>query len=233
MNDRRWGFEEADDEDYNARPATPSAEAAADSIEGRDPDGVITVAVTPTADVVSVNLAAEWKTLVDPHGLHACVLAATNAATMQALAVQVEQQSSTPDTGPTPSSRVEEVPLSRADVMRLVDAVSADLARFSDQVSPIVDRTVAAESPGRHASGTAKQGRILSLVVDAHWAAGARNSEIEYELLNVLRQLHTRSSPGELASGPHSPAISELTALVSDPTAFLRRLGLMPTPPVA
>ena len=74
--------------------------------------------------------------------------------------------------------------------------------------------------------GTARSGQVVDLSVDPAWAHQARDSEIQSELLDALTELHARNTPGELASGPRSPAIAELTALLADPHTLLRRLGL-------
>ncbi|MEV0052510.1 hypothetical protein AB0H34_18655 [Saccharopolyspora shandongensis] len=118
-------------------------------------------------------------------------------------------------------------PLGKEDVMRLVDAVSADLKGFTEQLSARVDRTFSVESSGGHVRGSARSGQVLEMWIDSGWAASSRNSEIELGLTEVLTQLSEQSSPGELAQGPHSRAIDELHALASDPQLFLRRVGLL------
>lgn len=91
MDDNRWGFEEAEDWEYN-QPPTQAEETVPDSdrLTGQDPDGVVTVTVSPAAEILSVALDRNWTRAVDPHGLHSSVLAAANAATITALARQVE-----------------------------------------------------------------------------------------------------------------------------------------------
>ncbi|HEY2765877.1 MAG TPA: YbaB/EbfC family nucleoid-associated protein [Pseudonocardiaceae bacterium] len=236
MDDRRWGFEEADDREFEeTRPSRNPTSGDGDTVSGRDADGVVTVTVTPSAEVVSVRLTAGWRNSVEPRMLPALVIAAANAATMQALVAQVDQReqsypATVEDSASGPADRAGtagHTPLTKEDVLRLVDAVSADLELFSHRLSEVVDRTVSAESAGRRISGSGQHGQVVELVIDASWAGRVRDSEIENELVNVLRKLQRAGSPGDLANGPQSSAIEELTALASDPHNFLRRLGLL------
>lgn len=232
MGDHRWGFEDLDDGEYEnisgRRPAGQSAESE-ETVSGQDADRVVTVQVTLTGDVAAVRLATGWKQAVDPRVLGDSVRAAANAATVAAMTAQldrVEQQQ------PAPVTRhVDTTPLTRQDVDRLLDAVTADLADFTRRAAAIIDQPVSTESAGRHVSGTAQRGQVLQVSVEPRWAAGARSSEIEGELLEVLGRLHRQSTPGDLAQGPHSSAIAELTALASDPATLLSRIGLGPQQP--
>jgi len=106
--------------------------------------------------------------------------------------------------------------------------VTADLEQFTRQAAGVIDRPVSAESAGRHVSGTAQRGQVLQVSVDPGWASRSRASEIEGELVDVLGELRLRSTPGDLAQGPHSAAIAELTTLASDPATLLSRIGLGP-----
>jgi hypothetical protein len=150
---------------------------------------------------------------------------------MQALAGRIDQAAADPPAGgAAPVDRPgppDNTPLTREDVLRLVDAVSADLDRFSRQLSDVVDHPVSAQSAGQHVSGSASGGQVTQLTIDFRWAGSARDSEIESELVDVLRTIQRRGSPGELAKGPQSPAIAELMELARDPHTFLRRLGLL------
>jgi hypothetical protein len=239
MNDHRWGFEEADDwEDLAPSPprsangsANGSADDSAEALTGQDPDGVVTVAVGPDAGVLSVTLAENWRGLVDPRALHHSVRAAANNATMQALASRV--QAEPPPQAPqsvAPAGPAGNAPITREDALRLMAAVDAELADFSRQLSAVADQRVTAESAGRHVSGSALRGQVVDVSIDANWAASARAAEIETELVDVLRRLHRMSTPTELAGGPQGQAITELNALLSDPQALLRRVGLLPAP---
>ena len=222
-----FGFEEGDEEDRRPRRKQEAAPDVTDFLRGKDSDGVVTVTVDDSADVRSVSLAAQWKQAVDPRALGAAVTSAVNAATMQVLAKQVErpvaEESPMSPGRPQDGSRI-----TLAEATRLMDAVTADLERFKRRVAEVVDRPVAAESQGGHVRGTAQRGQVLDIAVDPAWAHTARNSELEQELLEVLRALRARSAPTDLAQGPQSPAIAELIALVSDPNTLLRRVGLLP-----
>ena len=234
MGDRRWGFEDLDDGEYEEisgrrparQPAEPGQTVSEQTVSGQDPARVVTVQVTPTGEVASVRLATGWKQAVDPHVLGSSVLAAANAATVAAMVTQLERIEQSP---PTPAARhVDTTPLTRQDVGRLLDAVTADLEQFTRQAAEVIDRPVSAESAGRHVSGTAQRGQVLQVSVDPGWASRSRASEIEGELVDVLGELRRRSTPGDLAQGPHSAAIAELTALASDPATLLSRIGLGP-----
>jgi len=227
MGDRRWGFEDLDDWEYEEvrdRQAASQPADPAETVSGQDADHVVTVQVTPTGEVTSVRLAAGWKQAVDPRALGTSVLAAANAATVAAMVTQLDLVEP-PPSAPAPH-HADPTPLTRQDVDRLLDAVTADLQDFTQRVAEVVDRPVSAESVGRHVSGTAVRGRVLQVSVDPGWASRSRTSEIEGELVDVLGQLSRRSTPGELVQGPRSSAIAELHALASDPTTLLDRLRL-------
>lgn len=203
--------------------ATSQPAAPEQTESGQDADRVVTVHVTPTGEVASVHLAADWKRAVDPRGLGSSVLAAANAATAAAMVAQQPRIGEQPPPAPA-AAHVDRTPLTRLDVNRLLAAVTADLEQFTRQAAEVANRRVSAESAGRHVSGTAQRGHVLEVSVDPGWAARSRTSEIESEVLDVLRQLRRRSTPGELAQGPQSSAIAELHALASDPITLMDRL---------
>jgi DNA-binding protein YbaB len=210
--------------DPSPRSAPPEPEHA-DVVTGTDPAGAVTVAATPEAEVVAVTLAEDWKRRIDPRALHSAVVTAANAATAQALARRLE----TTDlraAAPQPAAQQDDSPLTRQDVTRLLDAVTADLGAFTQRLSEVVDQPVTAESPGHNVSGSAQRGQVLRLGIDPAWASAARNTEIEAEIKAVLTELRSKSTPQDLAGGPRSRAIDELNALASDPQRLLRRLGL-------
>jgi DNA-binding protein YbaB len=233
MDDRKWGFEDAEDWEYESSPVPKETDdTAADGIVGEDADRVVTVAVTRAAEVVSVTLSSNWRRQVDPRGLHSSVLAAMNNATMQALAVQVEEMERNPVVptfpGTSPSSAAsDDSPLTKEDVSRLMDAVTTELGAFTQQMSVVMDHPVNVESAGGHVGGSSLRGQVLEVSIDATWAATARSSEIESELVEMLRALHHAAVPEGLTTGPQGSAIAELNALASDPQRLLRRLGLV------
>jgi len=225
-DDTRWGFEDADDWEYeNSRRRPGPTEETPEAIIGQDGAGAVTVTVDPTAAPLSVQLAANWRSLADLRVLHANVLEAVNAATMQALVKQIEQPTAVVPDAP---AVVDESPITRQDATRLMDAVNADLERFMDQLNSVVDRPVVVESGGRHVTGSAQAGQVTGLTIDPGWANGAGNSEMEGEILEVLKSLHRQSVPSELTKGPRTSAIAELQGLLRDPNTMLRRLGLLP-----
>lgn len=231
MGDQRWGFEDLDDQEYEevsgrqagghppGRPAEPEG-----TVSGQDADRVVTVHVTPAGETVSVRLVTGWTRTVDPRALGTSVLAAANAATAAAMVAQMPRIGAPPPTPATPEA--DRTPLTRQHVNQLIEAVTADLEQFTRRLAEVADRRVSAESAGRHVSGVAQRGQVLEVSVDPRWAARSRTSEVESELLDVLRQLRRRSSPGDLARGPRSSAIAELTALAADPAGLMRRLRL-------
>lgn len=231
VDDQRWGFEEADDWEYQeldgqATPhATPEPE---EELVGRDPDGVIEVVVLPTADVTAVRLSPDWRKSVDPRGLHTCAVTAANMATMRALSFAVGQVDFTsPATPPSATAAgADESALTTQDMQRLFDSVATELERFAEQAATVMNQTSTIRSAGGHVQGAAQQGQVLSLDIDAGWAGVARQGEIESELFEVLRGLREASSAGGLAAGPTGTGISELMELVGDPQRLIRRLGL-------
>ncbi|MGO1049726.1 hypothetical protein [Crossiella sp. CA198] len=229
-DDQRWGFEDADDWEPTPKAGrVPEPEATEpDGITGQDADRVVTVAVGELGEVLSVRLAADWRRSVDPRSLQGSVLSAANNATMQALAKQVDEvrQTDVP-AWPSPTRPPETTPLTADAAFRLMDAVDAELATLTDRLASVQNQRTEVASAGGHVRGTAMNGQVSTLTVDPYWADSARNPEIEGELIEVLRELRRRSTPDpELTKWPTSPAITELTALVSDPTLLLRRLGL-------
>ena len=229
--DDRWQLNDETfwEEEPSAGPE-PGPEPADDLLDAQDPEGVVTVYVIKTGEVRSVKLTDDWKTRTDPRRLSTHVVSAANAATMAATAAQAEiAQSATIEPPREPAGGVaasDDSPITAAEALQLIDTVSADLEAFNRQVLAVAETVVSAESGGRHVQGTARQGQILEIVVDAGWCGTARNAEIESELTDVLKALRTKSSAAELARGPQSPAISQLQALASDPQRLLRRLGL-------
>ncbi|MGH3451769.1 MAG: hypothetical protein ACRDQW_13790 [Haloechinothrix sp.] len=228
----RWGFEE--DDEWDDQNGDESTAVTDEPLTGQDRDHIVTVAVNDAAEVVWVSLARDWKSSVDPRGLHTNVLAAMNAATMHALAKQVEQIDMTgqPPVGTgTPSATSDHreelgdnTPITKEDAIRLVDAASADLERYLAQASAIIDVSVTTTSAGGHVSVSGRQRQVLDVSIDASWAGSVRYSEIESELLDALTSFSTQSSLGELAQGPQSSAITELMTLASDPQALVRRI---------
>ncbi|MDQ2588681.1 hypothetical protein [Saccharothrix yanglingensis] len=223
----KFGFEEDDGEDHRParRPAlAPDITAV---LSGSDVDNAVTVTVDESAAVLSVALSARWQASVDPRALGPAVVAAANAATARALAEQVELVARRPvTTAPAPTGTGPRI--TPEYVLGLMAAVSADLERFTRRLAEAADRPVTVESRGGHVRGAARRGQVLELAIDPGWARVARPTEVEREILEVLRALRDRGSPADLAAGPRSPAITELTALAGDPDTLLRRVGLLP-----
>lgn len=98
---------------------------------GLDPDGVVEVVVSPAAEVIAVRLSPEWRSSVDPRGLHSCAVTAANMATMRALASGVEQvdftaMASQPQAVPVGA---DESALTTQDIQRLSDSVATEWAK--------------------------------------------------------------------------------------------------------
>lgn len=223
----KWGFEEADDwEDLEPDGHSGADPEFEETLVGRDTDQVVEVVVSPEAEPVAVRLSPDWNKSVDPRVLHSSVLTAANNATMQALARSVEQVKLAGAPLPPSPTGTDESPLNAVDVRRLLDAVSVELDRYAEQLQAVVDREVHAESAGGHVTGVAQRGQILSLDIDGNWAVQARHTEIESELIDVLRKLRESTTPRELAAGPSGTAISELMELAADPPRLMRRLGM-------
>lgn len=230
MNDRRWGFEDAEDWEYeeasrHEQPVEPPEETVA----GQDTDGVVTVHLGPVGDVVSVRLSADWRNFVDPRALGPHVRDAANNAVLQVATLEaqrVDREGVTPTYEPASAFGSELSPLSKQDVERLLAAATEELANFTRRASEVGGR-VEAESVGGHVSGSARRGQVVQVNVDATWAARARAAEIESELTDLLMRLRNATSVGDLAGGPTGPALAELTALVHEPQTLLRRMGLL------
>ncbi|WP_410591142.1 YbaB/EbfC family nucleoid-associated protein [Amycolatopsis sp. lyj-23] len=227
-DDERWAFEQEyrswDDEPSPVPVGEPASEDP--GLTGTDPDGVVEVLVTAAAEIVAVRLSREWRRSLDPRVLDQAVLTAANTAVMRALARSVEDTEIEVSPGPGVPPDADVGPLTSADVQRLLDSVSAELARFSQRLSTVVDQPAQAESSGGHVHGAAERGHFTRLTIDSLWAGQARHTEIAGELTEVLQKLHSASTPGELAAGPGGPAITELMDLARDPQLLMRRLGM-------
>lgn len=232
MDDGRWGFEEAEDWEYEQPSRAEEPVPDEDRLVGQDPEQIVSVTVSPDAEVLAVAVDRDWTRAVDPRGLHANVLAAANAATMAALARQIEkvQQNppAPPDFGGSQSESADESPLSPDDMLRLVDAATSELNRFAEQAAAVVDRRITAESAGGHLSGSAINGQVVDISIDPAWAGSVRSTEIASEIKDVLQQLHTASTPSEVLNGPQGPAIAEIMGMLYDPRRLSRRVGLLP-----
>ncbi|MFG1642350.1 hypothetical protein ACGFMK_18850 [Amycolatopsis sp. NPDC049252] len=229
-DDEDWAFEaEIDLWDDGERPAPPSDdEPEPTDPSGQDADSVVTVVVSPGGAVERVRLAQDWKSRVDPRGLHTSVLSAANAAVLDAVVRQAREVQTAPPS--RPRADADETPLTAEDVLRLDDAVHAELEEFSAQMASVNVGIASAESGGGHVRGTSQGGRYLTLDLDPTWATIARNAEVEGELLDVLRALHDQSTPAGLAPQPQGQAYTELMGLLFDPARLLRRVGLTPPP---
>jgi len=229
-----WGFEE-DDEVEDVRRSTPAPEESTDDtdpLSGQDARGVVTIAVTETAAITSVRLSPDWRDRAEARDLGSLVREAANNATAAAVAYQAQRIDIRAEvaagTGVPPRASQppeEETPLTREDVRRLLDAVTADLAQFKSRVSTVVDQTVQTESAGEHVTVSGRQGQVLDVSLDVSWLFMARESEIENEVRDALTRFADRSTPGDLARGPQSSAINELMGLVSNPQAMVRRIS--------
>lgn len=231
MNDfRGWGFEDDDEESFSSYARAPEPEQPAadlgDHITGQDPDGVVTIAVTDDADVVTAKLSSGWRDSIDARALHSAVLAAMNAATINAVSARAEKIDPEGTAEPAaPSEPRDDGPITTEDAMRLIDAVTADLDRFMSQVSAIADQVVTAESSGGHVTVTGKQRHVADVAIESRWVTGAPDAEIESELVSALSGFTTRSSLGELSQGPQSTNLDELRRLVRDPQTLIRRIS--------
>ncbi|MEU8638699.1 YbaB/EbfC family nucleoid-associated protein [Amycolatopsis sp. NPDC048633] len=166
-DDEEWAFEaETDLWDDGETPAqSPEGEPEPSGPTGRDGDSVVTVIVSPDGEVRQVRLTEDWKSKVDPRGLHSGVLTAANAATVEALAQRAREVQENP---PSPvRGNADETPLTAQDVLLLDDAVRRELEQFSTRISSVGLGVVSAESSGGQVSGSAQGGRYLSLDLDA------------------------------------------------------------------
>ncbi|MCR6488602.1 hypothetical protein M8542_37815 [Amycolatopsis sp. OK19-0408] len=195
---------------------------------GRGTDQIVTVTLSSGGDVLLVKLAVDWKSKIDPRALDTSVLTAANAALIDALAQRASEVRD--HLLPRPTADPDETPLTAEDVLRLSDAVDVELEALSARMSEVSAGSVSAESAGGHVSGTAQNGRYLSLDLDATWASIARNAEVEGELLDVLGALRRKSAPAGSTAPPTGPAYTELMGLLADPARLLRRVGLTPPP---
>lgn len=228
--DSTWGFEEDDEE---SEVEVEADEQAEEPLLGKDPDEIVTIAVTDTADVLSVHIDEQWRERVEAHLLGGKVVEAMNAATIIALARQSEQVDMTgsESAGTTPppetsESIEDERPITMEDAMRLLHAVKSDLATFTHQLSAVRNRAVAVESGGDHVTVSGARRQVATVELDQTWLHSAPNSEIESETRDALTAFITKSTPDEqLTQGPQSSAITELKALVADPQTLIRRIN--------
>ncbi|UOX86426.1 YbaB/EbfC family nucleoid-associated protein [Amycolatopsis sp. FBCC-B4732] len=229
-DDEEWAFEAEIDlwDDGESPTRLPDEDAEQPGLTGQDPDRIVTVTVSDDGEVRRVELAADWKAEIDPRVLGARVLTAANAATIDSVGRRAREVRDSPPSAPPADG--DETPLTAQDVLRLTDAVDAELESFAVRVSETTAATAFAESGGGHVAGTAENGHYVSLNLDTAWASSARNAEVESELLDVLTALCRKSAPP--GPVPESPgrAYTELMGLLADPARLLRRVGLTPPP---
>lgn len=226
MPEQRWGFEE--DDGYEDAPGRPAG-ADVDQVEGADEEHVVTVVADLAGQAQAVRLAPTWAEH-DPTSLPQRVITAANAATTAALARQLETPAE-PQPQPEPPAVDGAGPAGDPfaainDVLRLMDEVSADLDSFQRRLAAATTGVTSADSSGRHVTVGIRDGQVIDVSIDPRWAAAVRTSEVESELLDALQRAQRMASPGELADGPRSAAITELNNLVRNPQAMLRQLGL-------
>ena len=113
-------------------------------------------------------------------------------------------------------------------MLRLVDAATSEINRFTEQAAAVVDRRITAESAGGHLSGSVINGQVVDISIDPMWAGSVRSTEIASEIKDVLQQLHAASTPAEVLDGPQGPAIAEIMGMLYDPRRLSRRVGLLP-----
>ncbi|GLY41475.1 hypothetical protein Amsp01_074980 [Amycolatopsis sp. NBRC 101858] len=221
-DDEEWAFEAEinlwDDGESPAQAQEDEPEPSGPT--GRDPDRVVTVVVSAEGAILQVELAADWKSKVDPRALDMSVLTAANAATIDALLRHAEDVRRNPPS--PPRGNEDESPLTAQDVLRLGDAVLAEVDEISARLE-VTDRPVAATSSGGHVSGSAQSGRYVGLDIDPTWASIARNAEVEAELTEVLKSLHRDSVP-DGTGRQIGKATAELLSLVHDPDRLIRRV---------
>lgn len=220
----RFGFEDDDD----GVPPEPGPDATDGPITGTDPAGAVLITVNESADVLSVRLADDWKSAVEPRALQSSVLTAMNAATALALGRQVERAEESPGTDVPPGTSQppqDDRPITKQDALRLLDEVTSDLERFMQQLSAISDQVVSTQSAGRHVRVSGKQRQVTEVDLDPSWVTAVPDGEIESELRDALVSFSQKSSVGELAQGPQSLAISELQSLIANPHETVRRIN--------
>ncbi|GLZ33965.1 hypothetical protein Lesp02_61530 [Lentzea sp. NBRC 105346] len=209
---RDWDYEEEVDL-FDDEPVDRPAEPDPDGLTGTDPAKAVRVIVGEQGEVLAVRLDEQWERRIDPRELGTAVLTAAGNAT--ALAAEHALAGAPPE--PVHPQAPQPGELTPQDVIRLVDAVFADLEAFTDQLGQSVDHPVTAQSRGGHVHGEAQAGQILRLTVDSGWAASRRHTEVSAELEEVLRELRRRSAPA--SPRPQSPAIDELMTVA-------RRMGM-------
>jgi hypothetical protein len=64
------------------------------------------------------------------------------------------------------------------------------------QLAAVVDRPARIESAGGHVAGSSLRGQVLEVSIDPAWAGMAQGSEIESELVEVLRAVHRAGAVG-------------------------------------
>lgn len=223
MNDRWILNQDLWEEVSQGAPESRRSPSADDLLWGQDADRVVTIFVTRTGEFVSAKLAADWRRLTAPRQLSTHVISAANNAAW-CTAAELDNEPPKPHAGY--DAAADESPITVTDVLRLIDAVYADLDTFSRQVLAAVDSTVSVESDGGHVRATARGRQLLDIAIDTRWCGSVRYSEIEYELTDVLQAVNPKFTPTGRADWPQSLAISELQTLTSDPHCLLRRLGL-------
>lgn len=223
----RFGYDDDDDEDADTPgAAVPAQPARADAPE---PHELIAVQVSERGDVLGVRLNPLWTRAADPFELAARVTDEVNAAIDRSFVAAVGAVD--PNTIELPAAfrpdpRYEsDQELTDDDMFRLFDEVMADVSRFAETATAMAAPATAA-SAGGHVSVTAQQGRVASMTIHPRWSSVVRSSEVDAELLDALRKVPLAAAAAPSPADLHSPALTELVTLVSNPRSFLPRLGL-------
>jgi DNA-binding protein YbaB len=228
MPEQRWGFEEDDGFDH---PDPRPTELDVDEVEGTDDDRIVTVMADLAGEATAVRITSTWADH-DPTTLPQRVITAANAAVLAALARRIEDAPPEPpevsaEPAPDDAPATGDPFAAINDVLRLMDEVSADLDSFQRQLTSATAGASSADSRGRHVTVGVRDGQVIDVSIDPRWAGAVRTSELESEVLDALQRVQRMASPGDLARGPRSAAISELDHLVRNPRAMLRQLGLL------
>jgi hypothetical protein len=188
----------------------------------------IQVVVDERGAVSDVVIPAGWDKTVIPKDLGNVVRDKANEAIAQYIGAQIEHFD---EAAATPAAAAAKPVLGDpdallAEVMTLFAQVDAELTTFAGQVRAAAAASYAGEGMNRKVSVTMSHGQVTGVVLDQHWLAGARHTEVRAEVLSAFQAAARQVATSGAGTVRLPPALARLQELAGDPVALNRQLGM-------
>jgi DNA-binding protein YbaB len=216
---------------------------------GADPEGAVTVETDASGTVLRLSLDPQWRECLCDSDLGTAALLAVAAATAERFAASLPSEEPVPGASSMPATAPVDLPAPSGDVspaearanikemIGLLSAAKGQLKKLNAVLAAQGDRPpVSRTSPDRRVEVTIESGAVTSVHVDPGWAGAAADRQIETTVLEALRSAQSAgNASGSNGTGGNAdpqalaafPELAELNRLTADPSALLRRLGLI------